>query len=99
MALAAVGCWWFLRPESDDLVLAGGALKVRQRYRIGRDDERVRSGRWLLLDPDDRVRAKGRYAALSIGGYTSVGLSLLDAIPLASNKVGCQSLDQLQQSL
>ncbi len=63
MALAAVGCWWFLRPESEDLVLVEGALKVRQQYRMGKDDEHIRSGRWLLLGRDGRVRAKGRYSA------------------------------------
>lgn len=72
MALAAVGCWWFLRPESEDLVLAGGAMKVRQQYRMGRDDEQIRSGRWLLLDRDDRLRAKGRYAADRPHGWWTV---------------------------
>jgi len=72
ITLAAVGCWWFLRPESEDLVLAGGAMKVRQQYRLGEGDKRIRSGRWLLLAPDDRVRAKGRYAADRPHGWWTV---------------------------
>jgi len=72
ITLAAVGCWWFLRPESQDLPLAGGAMKVRQQYRMGAGDKRIRSGRWLLLDPDDRVRAKGRYAADRPHGWWTV---------------------------
>ncbi len=72
MALAAVACWWFLRPESEDLVMAGGAFKVRQQYRMGKGDEQIRSGRWLLLDRDDRVRAKGRYAADRPHGWWTV---------------------------
>ena len=72
ITLAAVGCWWFLRPESEDLVLAGGAMKVRQQYRLGEGEKRIRSGRWLLLAPGDRVRAKGRYAADRPHGWWTV---------------------------
>jgi len=71
MALAAVGCWWVLEPESEDLALACGAFKVRQQYRMG-EDESIRSGRWLLLDREDRVRAKGRYAANRPHGWWTV---------------------------
>jgi MORN repeat variant len=38
--LAAIGCWWFLRPESRDEELAGGHLKLRRQVRM----ERVRQG-------------------------------------------------------
>jgi len=69
--LAAVGCWWVLEPESEDLALACGAFKVRQQYRMG-EDESIRSGRWLLLDREDRVRAKGRYAANRPHGWWTV---------------------------
>ncbi|MBC8870597.1 MAG: HEAT repeat domain-containing protein [Planctomycetes bacterium] len=70
--LAAVVCWWFLRPESQDLALAGGAMKVRQQYRLGEGEKRIRSGRWLLFAPDDSVRAKGRYAADRPHGWWTV---------------------------
>ncbi len=74
--LAAVGCWWFLQPETREEQLAGKHLKLRRQVRITQaeavpnqtatqsgDDNVVLTsvGAWRLLDQNGDVLVAGRY--------------------------------------
>ena len=66
--LAAIGCWWFLQPETREEQLAGKHLKLRRQVRV---DERAtvllgetqlnNVGSWRLLDSNGDVLVAGRY--------------------------------------
>ena len=66
--LAAIGCWWFLRPESRDEELAGGHLKLRRQVRlesVKQGSEEVpllRSiGAWRVRNPHGDLLIDGGY--------------------------------------
>jgi antitoxin component YwqK of YwqJK toxin-antitoxin module len=66
--LAAVGCWWFLRPESHDEALAGGHLKLRRQVRMDRNMQGLEEypmlrsiGAWRVRDGYGDLLIDGQY--------------------------------------
>jgi antitoxin component YwqK of YwqJK toxin-antitoxin module len=74
--LAAIGCWWFLQPQTREERIAANQLKLRRQVRIVKVAKAVRFapdlpvtehlhvanvGRWSLRDKYDDLLASGRY--------------------------------------
>ena len=72
VTLVAVGCWWFLMPESREQELAGKYLKLRREVRVNtavsetlpEDDDRrfVSHGAWRVRDRHGDLLIDGRYS-------------------------------------